>query len=167
MAVTPGSFDSSFQGEDFHRHRKRRRNNPWGVVVLLAILVLGGLSVPLIHRFLPKYRLVESSAPAKAPASSPADTSRTAPLPLTLANARFQEEGGQRCIVGDVKNASSQRIKNVVVTLNLHVNSDSTAALAVARIPSIEPNSTAHFRTNPVPTPIRRFFVRSIDGDRP
>lgn len=169
MEVTPGlGWTDSPQSDEPHHHRKRRKRMSWGAVALLGILVAGGLSVPLVHLIRPRYAVpAPSTVPRREEKTKSGETEKRAePLALTLSDARFQDEGTRRRIVGDVTNGSMRRVTNVVITLNLHIDSDSTAGLAVARVPAIDPGSTAHFQTDPIPIPIRRFIVRSIDAER-
>ena len=153
---SPGTNVPTPSGEQPIPHRRKRRRKKSRIGwVLLGVCVLGGLAVPLLREAVPKYKPGASTLQL-----APRQTSR-----LSLGEARFQGEGPQRFIEGTVKNTSPQRVKNVVVTLNLHVNSDSVAGLAVGKIAAIEPNGSASFRTDPVPLNVRRFFVRDIAVD--
>ena len=110
--------------------------------------------MPVLREVLPKYK----------PASTALPLHEEVRAGLVLGEAAFQGEGSKRTIVGTVHNESSQRADSVVVTLNLHVDSDSVVAQAVGKIPSIEPHGVAHFRTDPVPLAVQRFLVRDIVG---
>jgi hypothetical protein len=124
--------------------------------VLLGICVVGGLAVPLTREMLPRYKPTTETLPLK-----PETT-----VALSLAEAEFQGEGAQRIIVGVVRNDSPARRTGVVVTFELHANSDSLVSLAVGKIASISPHGVGQFRTNPVPPQVRRFLVRDIVAEQ-
>ncbi|HZT33156.1 MAG TPA: FxLYD domain-containing protein [Bryobacteraceae bacterium] len=142
--------------EPSHHRKRRKKTSSWGALALIVVCIVGGLAVPLVRTVMPRYKLRGSALPL-----SPEEKAD-----LTLSEAAFQGEGAQRAIAGTVRNSSTHRYTNVVVTLNLHVNSESTVALAVARIPRIEPHATAPFQTSPVPANVRRFLIRDIAGER-
>jgi hypothetical protein len=124
--------------------------------LLLGLCVLGATVMPVLRGVLPKHKSRAAALPLQ----------RSPGVALTLSEAAFLGAGPERRIVGAVKNDSSDRATGVVVTLALHVNSDSVEALAIGKIPSIEPHATSRFQTDPVPPQVRSFFIRDIVSNK-
>ena len=83
---------------------------------------------------------------------------------LVLSEATMEGEGAQRHIEGKVVNNTRSRYENVQVLFTVRDKAGMTLGVATGRIEKMEPQSSARFKTEPVPERAFRHTLREISG---